>query len=266
MGKQPILKLLIFSLLYIPFSGSSQEWKEIRSIDLPQTPSSFSEDIQGNIYIGYQNGKMMKYDVQGNELENYSLNNLSSIDLIDAQNSLRIFLFLYDIQQISILDRFSSVPKNYGLDALNISFGMMACPSPDNNFWVVENNPQRLSKIDPLRQSKLIEVQTQLGDSITFMRAYQNLLLISDENELHIFDQYGTKLNGIKGLSPRFFQFNEDLVLAFDDSQVYEIEIFNASILNSYQAPISKAIGVVVHRDQYTFITNERILVYSMSK
>ena len=150
---------------------------------------------------------MLKFNAEGVQISNYSLPNQSAITLIEAQNSLKTFLFYFDNQQIITLDRFNTIPKIYDLSDYEVNLGLSACPSPDENFWVIENNPMRIKKIDPLRKTTILEVQTNLGDSIRFMRAYKNLLIVLSEQALHVFDQFGSKSKTAEsfGVSPFFF-------------------------------------------------------------
>ena len=121
-----------------PLYINGQGWEEVRSVDLTQNPSSYTVDYQGNFFLGFEDGKLLKYSPEGEVLENFSLSNYSSITSIDVQNNLKPFLFYFDNQRITILDRFSSVPKNYLLSDLGLEIGMAACPAPDGDFWIIE--------------------------------------------------------------------------------------------------------------------------------
>lgn len=256
------LSISVVSILLASFL-LGQEWKVDTSIELPSEASAYSVDIQDRIYIGFEDGQMLTYDDTGVEIQHYSFSNLSSIGLIEAQNYLKIFLFFFDIQQIAILDRFSTVPKTYPLRDYGINMGMMACPAPDQTIWVVENNPQRLKKIDPGRQTTLIEVQTTIGDTISFMRTYKNLLLITDGQDLHIYDQFGSLVNRIKDLKINYCQIYEGVLIATDGQNILEIDPFKGTVLSKIQMPISHIDAairtsrglILVEKDQMHFLS-----------
>ncbi len=237
MEKKLLSKFLTLSLLLLPFLGKSQEWEPFKEIKLRKSPTAYTVDFQGNFYLGFIDGSLIKYDVRSAKQENFSLPNTSSISLIDVQNNLKPFIFYFDIQQIIILDRFSTVPKLYPLSEFNVQIVAMTCPAPDGDFWVVENNPLRLKKINPLRKNALLEVQVSLGDSIQKMQAYQNLLIICDENGIHAFDQFGSFLYKVvqKGLTN--FQFDNGYLLAFTKDSYLKIDPFKGQLISDNALP-----------------------------
>lgn len=260
----PNSRTLLFSIFFFPFLANSQEWKSEKTVNLSQQPTAYSIDINGSMYFGFKDGSMVKYDHMGTELVNYSLSNYSSISLIEPQNSLKLFLFYYDNQQISLLDRFSTVPKKYWLKDFGIDLAVIACPTPDGSFWVVENNPIRLKKIDVLRQATLLEIQTNLGNQIKAMRVYQNLLIVSDEKGLHVFDQYGSALYTINQLTPNYFQFQNGDIICYNKGTLYTIELSSGKIMKEITTPINEASGAFIYNDTLIFIQKKRLEYYSL--
>lgn len=243
----------------------AQNWQEIHSIELKDKPSTSSMDFQGNLYLGFDDGTLSKYDPSGGFLENFSLSNNSSISLIDVQNNLRPFLFYFDIQQITILDRFSSIPKNYLLQDLGLDIGMMACPSPDGDFWTLENNPQRLKKVDPLNQIHVLEVQISIGDSIQRMQAYQNILVISDENGLNIFDQFGGLIQTLKVENFINFHIESNRLYAFTRTKILTIDPFKGTVLETIDKPINTK-EMLKSKSGFLSISNKMLIYYKLDK
>ena len=255
--------------LYLRFSKTSlfffltlavygQSWEATKTVELRAAPVSYTTDFQGNLFVGFADGRLSKYDPDGAFLENFSLSNNSSISLIDVQNNLKPFLFYFDNQQITILDRFSSVPKDYLLSDLNLEIGMMACPAPDGDFWIAENNPQRLKKVNPLRKITVLEVQVILGDSLMRMQAYQNLLVIAAENTLNIFDQFGGLINKIRLESLKDFQIFKGRLYAFADNEIFEINPFKGSVIEKLSSPCQ---GCPLLKSKEGFLTIQDIKV-----
>jgi len=187
MGIKQNFFLLIISITFY-FQAGAQSWEKFDSLVFPLKPSFATKDIANNIYLGFNSGKTEKYDKNLNYLEGYSLPNQSKISFIDPQNNLRLFIFQEDNQSFTILDRFSSVPVTYFIQDLGISYALAACPAPDQNIWIIANNPQILFKIDPLRNLKILESQIVLGDSVSSMRAFQNILIVSSEKGTFVID------------------------------------------------------------------------------
>ena len=256
------LKLLKANfLLLLPSLLFGQDWEVIKEPTLKSAPTAYSADFQGNLYIGFNDGGLSKFSPEGDFIENYALFNASSVTLIDVQNNLKPFLFYADNQEIKILDRFATVPKVYPLSEFGIQFGMMACPAPDGDIWVAENNPQRLKKINPNRKSTLLEIQVMLGDSSQKMQAYQNFLFISTPDEVHVFDQFGGKLYSLKVSECNGFQIFENTLMIYNAKSVFEVQPTNGEILDEYSAP-PRLNGLVKTRKGFFGIQKNKLLQF----
>ena len=252
-------------LVILSIVSHAQDWQEINSVELKDKPSTYSIDFQGNLYLGFEDGTLSKYDPSGEFLENFSLPNNSSINLIDVQNNLRPFLFYFDIQQITLLDRFSSVPKNYLLQDLGLDIVMMACPSPDGDFWILENNPQRLKKVDPLSQIHVLEVQISIGDSVQRMQAYQNILVISHEKGLSIFDQFGGLIQKLKIENFISFHIESNRLYAFTIDEILMIDPFKGTILEAREKPANSQ-EMLKSKSGFLSISNRTLIYYKLNK
>jgi hypothetical protein len=174
-------------------------------------------------------------------------------------------LFYYDNQQITVLDRFSTVPKTYNLFNLNVQIGMMACPAPDGDFWVVENNPQRLKRVNPNRKSTLLEVQISIGDSIKKMQAYQNLLLIADETGIHFFDQFGGFLRSLS-IDLLNFQISDGLLYIYCQKTITIYSLSKGAVVNNIDIPDSKPKAILKLKDTYLFIRDKKLTFYQLNQ
>lgn len=257
------LSHLKISLLFLlsPILTWGQVWELVEKIPLNKEPACHACDFQGNFYVGFADGTLTKYDNNGSLLENYSLPNTSKISLIDVQNNLKPFLFYLDNQEIKILDRFSSVPKVYPLSTFGIQFGMMACPAPDGDIWIAENNPQRLKKINPNLRNTLLEVQVVLGDSIQKMLAYQNFLFVGTSRQVYAFDQFGSQLYAVEEPKCLGFQIDGDLLLVFNQTTIIEVNFETGQIINAIALPIALD-GVCRTKKGLLGIKGESLFIY----
>lgn len=228
---------LLVSLLFFPIPTFAQEWLLKDSVELPSEPLSFSTDLYNNLYFGFKNGQIIKYSPGGEQLGNYALPGQSAIDLIEGQNHLKIFLFQRDNQTFSYLDRFNALPKEYLLYDYGVSYAIMSCPSVDQQVWVVENNPERLSKIDLLKNIRILENQIPLGDSISYMRAFQNLLVISSEAGTFILDQYGRIFSQLPEPSATFIQYIDNQLYIILSKQIAVYDPYTAKKITSIELP-----------------------------
>lgn len=243
--------------------GLTEKWQE----RLIQNPTAYSNDSENNSYVGFQNGGLQKFSSRGSEILNYSLPNQSAITLIEAQNNRKIFLFYRDIQQVVILDRFSTIPRKYSLEDFGIDYAESATISPDGTFWFAEINPRRLKKIDPLRNSVIHEVQQDLGESISIMRTFGNFLVVASENGIHILDQFGNLNGTIKVQGTTYLQFLNDMILATHPEGILKIDPFKIEVVKK---DMSKEFlnqkAIISGLDQFLVIGDQRIISYSEVK
>lgn len=261
MKKKLILSLLVAEFL-LGYVQGQEKWTEIDRKQFSQPITSFSIDTEQSIYLGFLDGKLRKFDKNGKELPSFSLPNQSSISLIEAQNNRKVFLFQKDIQKITILDRFTTIPQQYDLQDFDIEYATSACPAPDGSVWTVENNPQVLKRIDLLRNTLVHEVQHSLGDSIFFMRANKNLLFILDENGLQTLDQYGNKSNLAILERPTYLQTSFKEILVSHNKGLSKINTFNASIQEEMPSPPGAVQGILVLTGKYAIIRERSYSFY----
>lgn len=258
MGKQLSLRLFLASIL-VGHITLAQENKT-REIALKDTPTAYSYDIQGNIYLGYRDGSLEKYDAFGALSESFSLPNHSPLTLIEAQNPLKIFLFYRDNQQVVMLDRFSSVPKTYALSRFGLDIVQMACPDVDGTFWTVESNPLRVKKVDPIRGQTIVESQLDLGDSTLYMKVYQNTLLILDEKGVHILDQFGDITTSVTLPSLSFFIEKQGRLASIFQQNIISIDPFNGTWEKSTEEPLLGQL-LLANDDSRTVLLDQNLLI-----
>ncbi|MEM0938671.1 MAG: hypothetical protein AAGI25_02645 [Bacteroidota bacterium] len=259
-------KLFFLVLVYNISFNLPAQWKVIREVMLDQTPTAFSADINANIYIGYDDGSLVKYDDHGEELTNYALPNLSEISLIDPQFQLKTFLFYYDIQQITILDRLNSVPKNYSVKDLGTGLVNMACPAPDGTIWLIENNPMLLKRIDLNRKTLIQETQPSLGKDIRAMRTFQNILLIVDESGLHILDQFGSTLFFYKGAGISSMSIWKNSVYLEHSNKIIKINLFDERVISTLESPMKNIYRFIYVNKTYLFLMRNKLIYYQRTK
>ena len=254
-------KLHFFTIAISITLNCHAQWQLSKEIALPKNPVAYSTDGSGNLYFGYQDGSLVKYDPLGKELLNYSLSNQSTITLIEPQFQLRTFLFYFDNQLITVLDRFNTVPKSYPVRDFTSEIVLLACPAPDGSFWIIENNLLVLKRIDPNRKTLILETQPSLGRDIRFMKAYQNILLILDEKALHIFDQFGGLLFRIDVESNHLTLENDKIYLLSKD-EILVIDPFKGEILSREESYVKGSDRFLKSKYISIYVKGKKLFLY----
>ena len=259
-------KLLYFILIHSIAICVNAQWSKIGEFELDQVPAAIAGDFNGHLYLGYDNGSLVKLNAEGKELINYSLPNLSSISLIEPQFQLKTFLYYYDIQQITILDRFNAVPKTYAIRDFDLGIVNMSCPAPDGTFWFVENNPTFLKRIEPNQRILILETQPELGMDIRMMRSFQNILMIVDERGLHILDQFGSNLHYYEGDDIQYISLSENSIYFESADKVIKMNPFSGEVISEIACPIKQVKTMVYADGKFLFLVNNKLISYRRSE
>ena len=193
-----------------------------------------SQDSYGNLYISDLKGNINKYDSLGNYLINYSPQKLGTVSLLEAWNTIRIFVFYRDFQEYTILERFLGPMPGNPLNQEQIGFARQATLASDFNLWVIDETDFTLKKYD--RQFNKVVNKTSLDllldvreYDISFLREYQNNLYVNDRNTgVLVFDAFGSYKKKIPFKGIDFFSFHENdlFYLQNDTIRFFDLYLF----------------------------------------
>jgi hypothetical protein len=182
------------------------------------SPTTISQDRNGNIYLLDPLRNLLRLDSLGRPLDTFSPPTRGRISQMEAWNPMKILLFYEDRQEILLLDRFLRPISSTDLRDINYEgMAKAATLSSDDSFWLFDETNQTLSKLDlRLRQ---LTVETPLNlilDKARFdvrqMREYQNMVYMLDYNSgIYVFDNLGNYKRAIplEGLAYIGFRGNE---------------------------------------------------------
>lgn len=256
-----VKRLLCCAFVFSSSLLTNAQWKLVKELSLAKTPHISASSQNGGFYIGYSDGSLVKYDSNGSELLNYSLPNSSPITLIEPQFQLKTFLFYYDNQQITILDRFNALPKTYDMRAFADGIISLVCPAPDGTFWLVQNNPQLLKRVNPNRDVTIVETLPNLEGDVNYLKAYQNMLLIADDAGFKIFDQFGN-LNYQKNDEILDIMVTNSTIWYVSTTSLIEMDAFSSEKISEKKLPMQKPEGFIFAKPYYVFIKNRKLLFY----
>jgi len=231
-----------------------------------------SQDNYGHLYISDKKGNINKYDSTGKFLMNYSPQKLGMVTLLEAFNTIKIFVFYRDFQEYLMLERFLGPMPYLPLKEEQIGFARLATLANDYNLWVIDETDFSLKKYD--RQFNKVLYKTALDlildardYDITFLREYQNNLYINDRySGILVFDVFGSYKKKIpfKGLD--FFAFHEDEMYYLQNDT---IQFFHLYLLSnrSIALPLkAKYVKVLVYNRKLYAIRPDGIDIYQIQK
>ncbi|MEP0368902.1 MAG: hypothetical protein ABJN36_05300 [Cyclobacteriaceae bacterium] len=246
-----------------------QEWSLEQTIKPKREITAVSVDSKDLIYLGTAGGEVIRYTNTGEEDEYFSALNNSSVSAIQAWNRLKVFVFYRDQQTASILDRFTTTPKNINLSDLGLQYAWLFAPGIDNSYWALSTETRELIKYDDQNLSRLFSIPIQKDIKINdpvYLRAYKNLIILIDHKSgLWVFDQFGDFKGNIKESGIKHLDIKEGLAHCVVADELVAIDLFKMEVMSRKKAPESGAFwSVVISGDRYVFFTRERAEIYSL--
>jgi hypothetical protein len=205
-----------------------------------------TQDAYGNLYISDSKGNINKYDSTGKFMLNFSPQKLGTVTLLEAWNTIRIFVFYRDFQEYLVLERFLGPMPNNSLNQDQVGFARMATLGSDYNLWLMDETDFSLKKYDRQFNKVLFKTSLELlldlhEYDINFMREYQNNLYVNDRNSgILVFDVFGSykKKIAFKGID--FFTFHDDELCYLQNDTLF---LFHLYLLSTRAIPLPAGKG-----------------------
>src|SRR4051812_22990298 len=148
--------LFLFGSHYIKGQQALRFLDSVQTIGLDKA----SMDTYGQLYVTDTKGNINKYDSTGRFLLNYSPQKVGNITLLEASNTIRIFVFYRDFQEYTILERFLGPMPNNSINPEEVGFARLATLGSDYNLWIMDDTDFALKKYD--RQFNKVLYKTPL--------------------------------------------------------------------------------------------------------
>lgn len=247
-----------------PTLAPAQEWSLVKTITQNENITAQSIDPEGRLYIGTSNGNLYRYDQDGSESEFYSSQGNFPVTQVSAWNRFKVFLFFRDPQQFLFLDRFNTTPISYELAGYQAELVTLCTPGTDNSVWTLSAGYHELRKYNTQNKQPITTTPLQADlHTATYMRAYQNLLIISDPRTgLYFFDQYGNLLVKSPWLGVDYFQIWGNQLIFLEGSEIILMDAFAPGKVQKIKAPQGGFLRVLKSEDRFYFIKENTVYIY----
>lgn len=189
----------------------SQNYELITKV--PVEEGFFTTDRFGNFYT-IRKMEIKKFNDQGVFYRSYNFNDLGYLNYMDATNPLKLMLFKADFNTIRIIDNRMNVQGELQL-TYNPDLGLpkLACVADDGNYWIYDQQNQRLVKVNQLVETLIIGnsfnqfIETPLNPKL-LLSAENWLVMRNPDSTFFVFDRFGNYyrnviITGIKNLQVR---------------------------------------------------------------
>lgn len=261
-----VKNLILFVFIACSIVTYAQELTVLNTISIKE-PEKISVDRYYNIYYSDKKENIQKYDKLGNFLLSYSPPKPGEISLIEAWNSIRIFVFYKDFQEFVLLDRFLAPQPIYKIDQNLIGFARMATISADNQLWVIDDDDFSLKKYDLDNQKLSLKTPLELilkakDYHINFIREYQNLVYVNDRNSgILVFDNMGNYKKKIEITQIETFGFINDELYYLKDNKIMFYNLYNFEERSINLPPAYNVTKVIVSPENIYLFSATNLLI-----
>ena len=182
--------------------------------------SAATVDLFGNLYVGDQQGQLLKIEPAPLHIIRYSGRQTLGYDIIDAGSYNKIAVFSKNLQTVRFFDKNLNPLSELSLSPGYASSATCICISPDNKIWIFDETGPVLKKIDPVNGRVLqnIDCTSALNSgevNITDMKEYNNRLYMLDgDHNIYVFNFMGNLLNTFRVRYAGNLQFHDDYLIA----------------------------------------------------
>lgn len=216
-------KIILICLFYCTISDA-QQLHLLEKKTFQKDISAYCTDSKNNYYLAFD-GSIEKYNNSNQLISRYSIPAQATISSMAVWNTFKLFAFSKIAQEITVLDRFTSVPKNYKLLDFSDNFISATCPSTDGNVWIIESNPQVFKKINLLTNQVLSESQLPIEEPVSKIFNYQNLIFLTTDSLVFLLDQYASIIKKWKIAGVNTVQFYENQLFFITKNQLFQVSL-----------------------------------------
>jgi hypothetical protein len=263
-------QIITFYCVFISLVGYSQNFEHTNTIAFPN-PDKISVDRYGNLYVSDLKGNIQRFDKNGKKESVYSPQKIAKISLVEAWNTVKIFVFYKDLQEYVLLDRFMAGTPNIKFDMNSVGFARCATFSTDNSIWLVDDVDFSLKRVDINTQKVLTSNPLQLvlpnqDYEISFMREYQNMLFVVDKlSGVLVFDNLGNFKKKLRISNLDFISFNGNSMYFIQDNQLVLFDLYTAEE-SKYALPIEKVSAAILFENKLITLSPKGIDLFNVVK
>lgn len=195
--------------------------------------SAYSIDQQGNIFLGFDNGTITKYNTELDSLLSYNPTRVGKFSLIEAWHGFQVFAFNNKFQDFILLDRFLSRESRYALGETGMYYVDLSTLSGEQNLWLIEENGLRLMKYDFKAREIILDISLNnwldnQEHAFTFMREYQNLLFLIDKNSgIYVFDNLANIIRKIYVVNVDYVSLSGETLYYLTDEAIISMNLYS---------------------------------------
>jgi len=230
-----------------------------RTVNLQGTISQADVDGEGNVFIGLQNGSIIKFSENLERIHTWSKRKGSKSNQMESNFGLKLFLFYPGEQEYYLIDQNLSASRRYDLPQGLSSIVSLATLGSDGNIWVFDPVELRLMKFSLNFHQR--EIESQLSPILERkqhrfiqIKEHENRLFLVDQlSGILMFDNLGNFIGKINEKNLASVTFDHQQILYVKNNVLYRINFYSGERFSQVLS-VNQSINKVLVTDAHLLL------------
>lgn len=262
-------QLWVIFFLISGLTNAQEAWTEDPIATIPfQQLDLISFDTKDQVFASNTKGDIYLYDSKGSQKNYFSPPRQGKLNQLEANWTVNIFSFSYDLQSYQVLDRFLNPISEGSLMIPEINLAKAATLGNNNIIWIWDESDFSLKRMDFLRKIILdsqplnLILDTGVLD-VKEIREFKNMLFLNvPQTGVFIFDNQGNLIKKLELQGIERLCFWKEHLLWVEKDLIWVISIENGEKLPLLESPISEAKGIQIGQENLVLTNEDQITIF----
>lgn len=262
-------KLWVIFFLIPGLLKAQEAWTEDPIATIPfQQLDLISFDTKDQVFASNTKGDIYLYDSKGNQKNYFSPPRQGKLNQLEANWTVNIFSFSYDLQSYQILDRFLNPISDGSLMIPEINLAKAATLGNNNVVWIWDESDFSLKRMDFLRKIILdsqplnLILDTGILD-VKEIREFKNMLFMNvPQAGVFIFDNQGNLIKKLELKGIERLCFWKEHLLWIENGTIWSISIENGEKHPLKESPNPEAKEIQIGQENLAIYGNDQITIF----
>ncbi|SHO62943.1 hypothetical protein [Algoriphagus zhangzhouensis] len=229
-----------------------------------------SFDTKDQIFASNTKGDIYLYDSKGSQKNYFSPPRQGKLNQLEANWTVNIFSFSYDLQSYQILDRFLNPISDGSLMIPDINLAKAATLGNNNVVWIWDESDFSLKRMDFLRKiildSQPLNLILDIGIlDVKEIREFKNMLFMNvPQTGVFIFDNQGNLIKKLEQQGIERLCFWKEYLLWIENETIWSVSIENGEKSPLMESPIPEATGIQIGQENIAIYGQDKIYLYQL--
>lgn len=264
-------KLWLLFLLLSGLAKAQEPWtaEPIANISINQL-DLISFDTNDQLFASNENGDIFLFNAKGERKNFFSPPRQGKLSQLEANWTVNIFSFSYDLQSYRILDRFLNPISDGNLLLPEVNLAKAVTLGNNNILWIWDESDLSLKRLDYLRNIVLDSqpLNLILGNKqldVKEIREFKNLLFMNiPALGVFIFDNQGNLIKQLDLLGIERLCYWKEHLLWIENGIIFSMSIATGEKSPLLVTPDVESLGIQIGQEVVALTGTDQIKLYSI--